>query len=126
MRKRYLMLGAAVALVTLIFNSTSCGMACTLIGCDSGLRVFLTGNVPTGGRVSAAADGLTPRTVDCPANRPCSEMFFRDLTPARVSITVESGGSSITRTFNPSYQTFQPNGKDCDPTCRIANIEVSL
>ena len=32
----------------------------------------------------------------------------------------------LAQTLMPSYEIFQPNGPDCEPTCRQAGIEVTL
>jgi hypothetical protein len=113
-------------LAAVVITTTSCKQLCTLVTCGSGLEISFTGNVPTGGRVTASTAGLPPRFFECPSDRPCTRASFGDFTPARVSITMQSSGAATTQEFTPTYRVWQPNGKDCEPTCRTAEIEMPL
>ena len=125
MTRWYPLRGTTAALLLAAFG-TSCSMDCTLIGCDDGLQVNFGGDLPTGGRVTASADGQAVRTFVCSAAQPCSVAFFRDFTPDRVSITIESPAGSSTRSFTPTYRNVQPNGQLCGPTCLIAQIAMQV
>jgi hypothetical protein len=114
-------------LLLALASSSACQMVdCTLIGCDSGLQVLLTGNFPVGARITAAAPGEPLRTVDCPATGPCARAFFPNFTSNRVSITIASSSGVTSRDFTLTYKVFQPNGRDCGPTCSIAEVTFPL
>jgi hypothetical protein len=60
-----------------------------------------------------------------------SEHAFSDImftaTPASVAVTVEFGGTQIgAGSWSPEYQTSQPNGPECEPTCTNASVELAL
>jgi hypothetical protein len=98
---------------------------CTLIGCDSGLAVTIQ-PVPSGAyRVEVAAAGQTEQSVQCTAGAPC-DLFFRDFTPERATVRVIVAGDTTTATVTPTYQTLQPNGPACPPTCRRGSATVRL
>jgi hypothetical protein len=125
--RRLFALLSAVPLLALSTSSSSCGgLACTLIGCESGLIVRFTGNVPAALTVTASPETGPSQTRDCSTVQACSAVFFVDLITDDVSITVESAAGSTTQSFTPTYRRFQPNGEDCDPICRIAEIEMNI
>ena len=40
-------------------------------------------------------------------------------TPAAIRVTARMADTTVgERTFEPQYKTSQPNGPDCEPTCR--------
>jgi hypothetical protein len=50
-----------------------------------------------------------------------SGISFSGTTPAKVDVTVSRDGRQLaSQSFTPSYTTSQPNGPDCEPTCRTA------
>lgn len=127
------MRATGLALVLCVFiggcsNSPEPVQACTLIGCESGLEVQLVGTPPEAYRVEASAPGQpTPRVVECTATNPCGpRVFLRDFTPESATIRLIVGADTATRTVRPSYETVQPNGPGCPPTCRQASVQIDL
>lgn len=99
-------------------------MACTQIGCSSGLRVELEGT-PTGTfTVTATADGAT-ESVLCDDVATC-DLFFEDFTPAQVTVSYESDDQQVERTFTPSYTRSRPNGEHCPPECLQGTVLLAL
>lgn len=50
-----------------------------------------------------------------------------DGTPARVAIRhVLAGRTIVEREATPTYVDTRPNGPDCDPVCRVADVEWSV
>ena len=98
---------------------------CTLIGCDSGLTVVVEPGPSGEYTVRAETSGDSARTVQCTAMQPCAGgAFFRDFTPERATIQVIAGGDTTVQAVAPSYETLQPNGAECPPTCRRATVTV--
>ncbi len=47
--------------------------------------------------------------------------------PASVTVEIFRDESTIAReTFTPTYQTVQPNGPGCEPTCTQAQVDLAL
>jgi hypothetical protein len=114
------------ALLLALTGAGSCGINCTLIGCESGLGVnFGEAVLPPGGQVTATSSGQE-RTFTCPEAGRCTGAMFRDFTPAQVQITVRYGETVQTQSFSPSYRTTRPNGDNCDPECTYAEVAMSL
>ena len=124
-----------IAVLPLItsFTSSGCAVGCTTIGCDGGLIVRFVGNLP----ISATAVSLDPDqkplsprsppgSVECHNGQPCAALFFPEFKASTVVVTAQSQGGSTSQTFTPTYRRFQPNGEDCEPICRIAEIEMTL
>lgn len=101
---------------------------CTLIGCESGLEVQLVDQPPGTYRIEASAPGQpAPRVVECTTATPCGpSVFLRDFTPESATIRVIVGADTTARTVQPSYETVQPNGPGCPPTCRQARVQIDL
>jgi hypothetical protein len=88
--------------------------------CPSGLRVFI-------GQATTCTETTTgsSKTLSCV---PIPGHFFEDITvvgkPAqlRVRLTVD-GAVVLDRTEAPIYQSSQPNGPGCDPTCQQVSVQ---
>ena len=103
---------------------------CTLIGCESGLKLAFKEAVPE--RFSftlTASDGET-RQGECPSRTEDSsclekEIFVSQFTPDQVNLSLTLGEQTLTQSFTPDYTLLRPNGPDCDPECRQATITVA-
>jgi hypothetical protein len=58
-------------------------------------------------------------------NTELDQILIHDAHPDRLNLTVSAGGDERTLTTNPEYQVVQPNGPDCEPTCRTASATLS-
>jgi hypothetical protein len=116
----------AFLLFLAISSTPSCQMTCTLVGCESGLTVRFTGNVPVGARVTVSSPGQQPATADCPPNLPCPGVFFPRVTWTRVSITIQTSTTTISKDLTLTYHDFKPNGSGCGPTCSVSEVEIAL
>jgi hypothetical protein len=104
---------------------------CTLIGCQSGLRVEFSTRPAGPFRVEVTAPGTTPGgptfVFDCPDPARCgASAVFPDFTPTHVTVRVTTPAGVVTRDFTPAYRSSSPNGEDCEPTCREATVRVEL
>jgi hypothetical protein len=48
------------------------------------------------------------------------------LTTTMCTLTITWNGGQIVQQIQPTYQTFTPNGPDCPPECRVAQVQVTL
>ena len=118
------------------------GRACTLIGCGASLEVRLVGeHVPTDFAVSvhsATGDFVNVRCTEGNAQFdppeaarwspacPAGGVTLQDFTPAEVTVTVRWSEGEVLQEFQPAYSAYQPNGPQCEPTCRAARVEVRI
>jgi len=115
------------ALVALLASCDLSGrqQVCTLIGCDSGIRVVLTAPPTVPYRVEAYVPGSGARQVrECSAGGACN-ITFAGFTPVEVSIEIITAADTLRRDAVPVYVVSRPNGADCEPECRNATITVS-
>jgi hypothetical protein len=48
-------------------------------------------------------------------------------TPGKIALQLQrDDGALFERTFQPSYQTYYPNGRECGPTCQMGRIDFSI
>lgn len=104
-------------------------IACTAIGCVSGLRMRIEGVTGVMERVEAWPLGETrvTYTVRCTELLPCTgEVFFPDWTPDRVAVRVvmRDGATFAQEEAMPQYERSQPNGPQCDPICMNGRVTV--
>lgn len=118
---------AIVPLIAACSHSAAPQRACTLIGCESGLEIRLDAPPAGAYRVEVGSPGVAePRVQACdPATRCDGRVYFRDFTPEVATIRVIAGADTLTRTLRPSYETLRPNGPDCPPTCRRAEVRIA-
>jgi len=115
---------------------------CTLIGCGNTLEVRLVGaHVPTDFTLTLdAASGEHVRvrctegtaefeppeaarwTPACPAGG----VSFFNFAPQGISVAVEWADGQVVQELEPRYATSQPNGPECEPTCRSGAVEVII
>lgn len=117
---------------SLIVLSAACAQAaegpqrvCTLAGCENGVSVLLGSAYATPVTVEIGpVDGPMQRgtcddTIECTTG-----LFFPDLSAPELRVRVMSATDTITRTVRPDYRIVQPNGPDCPPTCRQAQVRL--
>ena len=47
--------------------------------------------------------------------------------PESVSLTIERDGTQVADgSWTPDYETVQPNGPECEPTCTFAAVELAV
>jgi hypothetical protein len=154
MLDRCFMLCALVALSALGCASTE--SFCTLVGCSDSLTIEVVLGPATqrggGWIVETTLDGRTTSctidvttdssdlivdtTTDCPSLTIFEGDTSQDLVvafafegsaPASASIKLTRDGTEVlSDTVSPSYVVSQPNGPDCEPTCRQATERLSL
>lgn len=102
--------------------------ACTMIGCESGVAVDLSA-MPEG----AFSVELTPLPGDDATVKQCTtaaacgrSLFFAGVSADSVSVKVTTSAGTRTVRTRATYTTSQPNGPQCDPTCRQARVAVSV
>ena len=104
-------------------------VACTLIGCSSGIVVHLPSRLTTTFRVQLTpANGSygTTYAYDCTRPNEClQDIMFPDIITesARVTVTTPAG-SRETEIRHLVYTSTAPNGPRCGPECRQAKIDA--
>lgn len=97
---------------------------CTRIGCDSGVTVLLGSGYVTPVTVEAGPVDGAMQSRMCDSAIACTAgVFFADLSAPELRVRVISAGDTIVRTVRPHYRVTQPNGPDCPPTCRQAEVQ---
>ena len=122
------LLGIATALLLGVACSDT--GPCTLVGCTDGIFVQFSGSVPEAFTVEITGPGLEPVTfdVDCAEGR-CPEgpmVRVRGITPSEITVIASWEGQSVTETFRPRYNAYQPNGPGCDPICLQGSVTMEL
>ena len=98
---------------------------CTEVGCDSGLIVTVTNGPAEPYRIEARVGGTLARYVHSCAGHACTAEFL-DFVPSHVFIYVMTESDTTFREVRPNYDVSQPNGPDCEPTCRFATVTITL
>jgi hypothetical protein len=117
----------AVGLATLA-GCAGIATACTLIGCNDGLRVTLIGtHLPSPYTVEVHLPDGTVVARSCPNAASCGNaVFFDDITPSTALVRFVGGETTVERTVTPTYSTFRPNGRGCPPECRQGHATLQL
>jgi hypothetical protein len=103
------------------------GVACTEIGCNDGLSVDLTGNVPTSGTVEAEdLDSGEIRSEAIQVIQGTANIFFAEFTPTNVTVRVMDDSVLASVDVAPTYETARPNGPDCPPECSQARLSINV
>lgn len=140
--------------LTPLLGSTGCDgpgdLACTEIGCFDGYSIGLVAadrfpdgvydiTLTTDGTTDACrfevADGRLLDDETCNAayavgaSVPTPEAvgITYAMITSEIEIVVSRDGTEIERLVTtPVYQTVQPNGPDCSPTCRVATTTIEI
>ncbi len=115
---------------------------CTLIGCAASLEVTLKGkhvptdftmtvNSPAGDKVNVHctegnAEFDPPEAARWNPACPAGGVTFQNFTPQQITVTVRWHEGETTQTLEPVYSDFQPNGPQCEPTCRSGRVDVLI
>lgn len=98
---------------------------CTLAACESGVSVLLGSGYATPVTVEVGPVGGTPQRHTCEDDVACTAgLFFANLSAPELQIRVMSATDTFARTVRPDYRIVHPNGPDCPPTCRQAQIRL--
>ena len=117
---------ASIGALALLGNATGgCGVGCDLVACDSGLTVRIQPAPTVPYRVEVVGSGSTRNVFRCDMPGACSDAIYPNYFPTRVVVEVVTSADTVRREFtNIRYDKVQPNGSNCDPTCRIALLTV--
>jgi hypothetical protein len=109
------------------------GTACTQIGCDDQLTLTfvnengdpitdLAGELEFDGQTLAfdCGDPDGSSTVHCDGNQ-----LTVYAAPSQITIAATGATHEAYKTVSATYETVQPNGPDCPPTCKQATETVS-
>ena len=99
-------------------------VVCTLIGCNGGLMIEVTGTGGARATVEVSASGQQTRTFECDAGQGC-QRFLENFTPAQARVTIRLADRTVERTVSPQYRVSRPNGPRCAPECRQATVQVA-
>ncbi len=108
--------------------------SCTLLGCNDGLTIGLTGTWPDSFSIDVVYDAggesmqVTKRCDNgrwAVNNQPCDEIQL-ETAPAVVTVTAHWGGNSTSQVYEPAYEPFRPNGPNCAPVCQVSMITFAF
>jgi hypothetical protein len=105
--------------------------ACTEMGCYSGLTIQLQGTIPEAFAVEVSIPGDEPVRVECPQGGDplyceSDRLFLAERTPEVLTVRVSWEDNDVVASFQPNYETVRPNGPDCPPECRQAEVTLDL
>lgn len=142
-------------LALLACNKAEDSAVCTEMGCEDGFTIELNRQRWEAGTwtITLTSDGVnTTCTATIPLDEAnpgaCDRTGYRLETSgsaldvseqaltavhipridlAQVNLVVEHDGSEVfADSLAPTYETLQPNGADCDPTCTYASTRLTL
>ena len=101
-------------------------MDCTLQACGPNVVVHVEG-LEDAGELSAQLHvaGEDPLEMWCPDNTECV-LDVPDIHPSSFSVSIEAGDTTHSRSFTPTYRTHYPNGAECGPRCRQAEVTFTV
>jgi hypothetical protein len=96
--------------------------------CPSGITLTMSQESTCVSHTKTNPDGTTEFGSEC---APIPGHFTQTLeisgTPSHVSLQISRDGQVLTNLeLSPQYQTYQPNGPRCDPTCHGARATVMV
>jgi hypothetical protein len=97
---------------------------CELVGCDDEVEILFKG-VPHQFTATYTGPGVNVvEEIDCTQTFLGCDDIRRYVVgaPPSLEVQVSWDDTTITRTFEPSYATYEPNGPHCDPKCRQASV----
>lgn len=124
-RKRH---RATLALLSALLSACGTSEPCTLIGCESGLIVRVSGLPDGEATIALQVAGQEPVIRKCQSTATCElpGVQFTDQTPASATILVTSGDFSKSFVVTDlDYEDHRPNGPGCPPVCRTAVVTFS-
>lgn len=107
--------------------------ACTLIGCESGLSISLEGVKPEQYNFQVNTPDQKTYTGNCPSEVfsgtyrcEANGFWIGGLQENGLTVTVAWSSNKVTQVLHPTYQTFRPNGPDCEPECKNGAASIQL
>lgn len=110
-----------------------CGLlvpdGCNLVACAGNGLIVTVDSAPPGpltvnARVPNGPD--TTFTASCSGDGRCTNtLLFGNLFASEVELTIITTAGIRVRRVRPVYQTSQPNGRSCPPTCRSGRVTVN-
>ena len=98
---------------------------CTLIGCNNGLAVEVNSSLAQSFTVNVQTGTQVIHTFRCDPGQPC-RAFIENQTPEEVTVHLQTGQGTVSRSYRPEYRMNRPNGPDCPPACRQATVTVNV
>ena len=109
---------------------------CTMIGCFETLAIEFEGFQPETYSVEVSSPSMETVRFECPTPGASNASGFTmctpngvnlsEVSPDDITVKVSWEGGSKTETFHVSYETYQPNGPQCEPTCRSGKVTMTL
>jgi hypothetical protein len=130
-----------VIVVAVILTRFPPTRVCTLIGCYDSLTLEFShplsenytlqltssiGETTSITCTTSSAEGQISPTANLSAMCQPNSIIISNYTPQKVTITITWNGGSYTSTATPTYQSVQPNGPNCPPTCSQATWQLDL
>jgi len=114
---------------------------CTAVGCGPTLQIEFSGTAPADFVLTVTYSSGEKASVHCingttlydnqavsVKSAVCVQngVSFLNFTPQPATITIQWTGGEISQSLQPDYKTFRPNGPQCEPECRTAQIVFDL
>ncbi len=105
----------------------ACDHICELVGCDSGLTVYLEGQLPDSLAIEIVNDNQAPPAQHFTNVKEYGAVAaYWNYLPDLVTIRVSWATASVEATAKPEYSNYRPNGPDCPPECRVAAVYIDM
>jgi hypothetical protein len=98
---------------------------CAEAACESGFSIDVRSARPRDFTVKISSNGQVIHNLICTNAVQCIT-FFKDHTPAVLTLEVTTATRTAAYTYYPQYTTLRPNGDDCDPECKRADVSIIL
>lgn len=129
--RAFLVAGGALLLAGGALLPAACDLPteCSLAACGDPIEVQLVGvdmavEDPV---LTMHAEGMAPVAMDCFGDGLCSPAApIGAQRPDEVTLVLELADTAITRDFSPDYERYYPNGRDCGPTCWLAEVTFTV
>ncbi len=130
-----------LALIVLPLSPLSPFRICTLMGCNDSLELILSHPPTQEFTVRATTRAGETKSVTCTPGKneirtsPVDQtravcwgtsVRFLDFSPQEVTVEIAWQAGSASITGRPEYESFQPNGRFCPPTCRRGEMRVEI
>ena len=104
------------------------GQVCTQAGCEDGVTVQLSEERPDSLSLTIYMDDNSEAFDSLICTDQVSSCVIRagGITPEKVTVVITWDNEEFRQTFTPGYESFQPNGPDCPPVCKVAAIDIDL
>ena len=104
-------------------DSATDAPVCEEKACESGFAIDVRSARPRILSIRISGDDKVIHTLTCNNAVQCVS-FFKDQTPFRLTVEVTTATKTTAYTLYPQYNTLRPNGLECSPECKRADVTI--